>query len=162
MTTTTRSGPCRAIPLSANACDGRRRTAAGWRVIVAGRAGRGARARLYKLPYSINSFAPAMTLGGIELSAKGSIRSHSSRSLPREASQRSTVWCVPWVARAFVDLLGRLWSRINISSHRDSPRSAGSPRPNSVRVRSRQVMALVGPERSKLRCRANERDATAR
>jgi hypothetical protein len=57
---------------------------------VAGRAGRGARARLYKLPYSINSFAPAMTLGGIELSAKGSIRPHSSRSLPRQASQRST------------------------------------------------------------------------
>jgi hypothetical protein len=42
----------------------------GWR----GCAGGGARARLYKLPCSISSSAPAMTLSGIELSANGSIR----------------------------------------------------------------------------------------
>jgi hypothetical protein len=41
---------------------------------VAGRVGRGARARLYKLPCSISSSAPAMTLGRIASSANGSIR----------------------------------------------------------------------------------------
>ena len=51
-----------------------------------------------------------------------------------------------------------LWSRINISSHRDSPCSAGSLRANSVCLWSRRVMALVGPERSKSRRRANERN----
>ena len=39
-----------------------------------GAAGGGAWARFYKLPCSIISSAPAMTLGGIELSANGSIR----------------------------------------------------------------------------------------
>ena len=39
-TRTTRPGPCRAIPLSGNACDGRWRAAAGWRVPWQGGGGR--------------------------------------------------------------------------------------------------------------------------
>jgi hypothetical protein len=57
-----------------NACDGHRHVDAGWRVLwQGGREEVGGRGR-NGLPYSINSFAPAMTLGGIELSANGSTR----------------------------------------------------------------------------------------
>jgi hypothetical protein len=74
MTSVTRPCPLRAIPVSASACDGRRRADAGWRGVWAGRAGGGAWVMLYKLPCSISLSAPAMTLSGIELSANGSIR----------------------------------------------------------------------------------------
>ena len=72
-------GPPRAITVLTSACDGRRRADGGWRVVCGGAGGGGALARLYKLPCSISSSAPAITLGGIELSANGSIDPNNKR-----------------------------------------------------------------------------------
>jgi hypothetical protein len=69
-----RPGPCRAIHLLQKRLRRPPAQGRGLARAVAGRVGGGGWARLYKLPYSISSSAPAMTLGGIELSANGSIR----------------------------------------------------------------------------------------
>jgi hypothetical protein len=74
ITSVTRPYPMRAIHLLQKRLRWPPAAGRGLARVVAGRAGGGAWARLYKLPCSISSSAPAMTLSGIELSADGSIR----------------------------------------------------------------------------------------